>query len=150
MRGTNTKVTLIGKRQAMIGAEFVFLGTSTECKNCKLRKTCMNLDAGRRYVITGLRNVQHECPVHESGATVVEVMEAPIVAAIDVKRALKGAKISFEMQKCDEKMCRAYDFCHPAGLQNGDKCTIVKVVSEMPEHDCKRSLKLAELKRSTS
>lgn len=150
MGDPGTKVTLIGTKLAKVGTEFVFLGASAECKKCKLRKACMNLDVGRRYLITGLRDVQHECPVHDSEVDVVEVVEAPITAAIDVKKALGGAKISFKMPKCDEKGCKAYDFCHPVGLKNGDKCTIVKVIGDAPEHECEGSLKLVELKRSTS
>jgi len=146
----SAKVTLIGTKLAKVGTEFVFLGAGKECKKCKLRKACMNLDAGRRYLITGLREVQHECPVHESGVSVVEVMEAPITATIDSEKALEGAKISFKQQKCDEKNCGSYDFCHPVGLKNGDKCTIVKVIGRLPEHDCRRPLKLVELKRSSS
>jgi len=148
--GDGTKVTLIGAKLAKVGAEFVFLGASAECKKCKLRKACMNLDVGRRYLITGLRDVRHECSVHESRVSVVEVVEAPITATIDVKKALGGAKTSFEMPKCDERACNSYDFCHPVGLKNGDKCTIVKVIGDAPEHECGRSLKLVELKRSTS
>ncbi|MDI6888884.1 MAG: UPF0179 family protein [Methanocellales archaeon] len=150
MSNANAKVTLIGTKLARIGKEFVFLGASNECKKCKLRKACMNLDVGRRYLITGLRDVQHECPIHESGVSVVEVVEAPITATIDSKKALGGAKISFKPQKCDEKDCGSYDFCHPVGLRDGDKCTIVKVIGSTPERNCRRSLKLVELKRSTS
>ena len=41
-----TKVTLIGSKLANVGTEFIFVGASDECENCKLRNSCINLVKG--------------------------------------------------------------------------------------------------------
>jgi len=141
-------VTLIGMRLAKVGTEFAFNGPTSECEGCKLKNTCMNLDVGRRYRIVGTRDAHHECPLHDGGVYAVEVVESPIIAAIESRKALVDAKISFEPPKCDKKDCRIYDLCHPFGLRSGDKCTISSILGDAPE-DCADglALRLVELKR---
>jgi uncharacterized protein len=149
MSEASTQITLIGTKLATVGMEFTFNGPTPECEACKLRNTCMNLEPARRYRVLGTRGeLIHECPIHEVGVRAVEVTESPIIAAMDTRKAFAGSKISFETMKCDDSSCRMYDICHPSGLKEGEKCTIVEVVGEAPE-DCPKGfvLKLVELKR---
>ncbi len=149
MSEASTQITLIGTKLATVGMEFTFNGSTPECETCKLRNTCMNLEPARRYRVLGTRGeLIHECPIHEAGVRAVEVTESPIIAAIDTRKAFAGSKISFEAMKCDDPSCRMYDICHPSGLKDGEKCTIVEVAGEAPE-DCPKGsvLKLVELKR---
>lgn len=78
----------------------------------------------------------------------MEVAESPIIAAFDARKAFPGSKIVFETTKCDDPECSMYDMCHPSGLKDGERCTIVEVVGEAPE-DCPRGnvLKLVEFRR---
>jgi uncharacterized protein (UPF0179 family) len=129
--------------------EFTFIGPTPECETCKLRNTCMNLEPSRRYRVLGIRGeLVHECPIHEAGVRAVEVTESPIIAALDSRKAFPGSKIAFEAVHCDDSTCRMYEICHPIGLREGERCTIVEVVGESPE-ECPRGnmLKLVELKR---
>ncbi len=149
MSEATTQITLIGTRLATIGMEFVFNGPTTECETCKLRNTCTNLERGRRYRVLGLRGeLIHECPLHDSGVKAVEVTESPIIVAIDVRKAFAGSKMILEPPNCEEYNCSMYEICHPVGLKEGDRCTIVDVVGEAPE-ECPQghSLKLVELRR---
>jgi uncharacterized protein (UPF0179 family) len=149
MSDATTQITLIGVKLATIGMEFIFHGPTMECDTCKLRNTCMNLEPGRRYRVLGLRGeLVHECPIHEAGVRAVEITESPIIAAMDSRKAFAGSKIVFEPIECDDPECRMFDICHPAGLREGDRCTIVEVVGESPE-ECVRGnvLKLVELRR---
>jgi len=90
----------------------------------------------------------HDCPIHEAGVRAVEVAESPIIAAFDARKAFPGSKIVFEAVKCDQADCSMYDMCHPAGIKDGERCTIVEVVGEAPE-ECPRGsvLKLVEFRR---
>jgi uncharacterized protein (UPF0179 family) len=144
-----TQITLIGTKLATIGMEFTFNGPTPECESCKLRNTCINLEPARRYRVLGTRGeLIHECPIHEAGVRAVEVAESPIIAAFDARKAFPGSKIVFEAMRCDEVECSMFEMCHPAGLKDGERCTIVEVVGEAPE-ECPRGnvLKLVEFRR---
>jgi uncharacterized protein (UPF0179 family) len=149
MSEASTQITLIGTKLATIGMEFTFNGPTPECETCKLRNTCINLEPQRRYRVLGVRGeLVHECPIHEAGVRAVEVAESPIIAAFDARKAFPGSKIVFEPVKCDQADCSMYEICHPAGLREGEKYTIVDVVGEAPE-ECPRGnvLKLVEFRR---
>ncbi|MEA2074415.1 MAG: UPF0179 family protein [Euryarchaeota archaeon] len=143
------RVTLIGTKLAKEGDEFIFLGTSNKCEECKLKNTCANLVVGRRYRIEKVRNeMKHDCYIHEDGVCVVEVTEATITAAIEATYAFKNSRIVFEPPNCKEYDCELFCSCHPAGLIEGDKCTILDVIGDAPG-ECKkgRVLKLVTLRR---
>ncbi len=140
-------VTLIGTKQANVGDEFIFLGVSNSkrCEECRLKKSCMNLEAGRRYRIEHVRDeIKHDCSIHEEGVRVIEVIEPQIRVAIDAKYAFKGSKIVFEPVNCEDT--ELFDLCHPPGLKKGDKCTILDVIGDVPGE---QDLKLVEVKRQS-
>lgn len=131
-------VTLIGANLAKEGEEFIFLGASKKCAECKLKNACTNLEIGRQYKVEKVRDeIKHDCYIHEDGACVVEVTEAPITAAIDAAYTFKNSKIVFEPPNCKEFDCELFDSCHPSGLKEGDKCTILEVIGDVPG-DCKQ------------
>ncbi|APH39193.1 UPF0179 family protein [Methanohalophilus halophilus] len=133
----DTMITLIGTQLAREGEEFIFEGEAPECEKCKLRNTCMNLEKGRKYVVRKIRtNTLHECFVHEQGAYVVDVAKAPIVAAIDSRNAVQGSTISYKEPKCDTDDQELYDLFHPAGIKNGDKCTVAEVMGNIESDKC--------------
>ncbi len=149
MSEASTQITLIGTKLATIGMEFTFNGPTPECETCKLRNTCINLEPQRRYRVLGVRGeLVHECPIHEAGVRAVEVAESPIIAAFDARKAFPGSKIAFEPVRCEQTNCSMYEICHPAGLREGERYTIVEVVGEAPE-ECPRGnvLKLVEFRR---
>ena len=149
MSEASTQITLIGIKLATIGMEFTFNGPTPECETCKLRNTCINLEPQRRYRVLGVRGeLVHDCPIHEAGVRAVEVAESPIIAAFDARKAFPGSKIVFEPVRCDQTECSMYEICHPVGLKEGERYTIVEVVGEAPE-ECPRGsvLKLVEFRR---
>ncbi len=142
-------VTLIGTELAKEGEEFIFLGASTKCEECKLKNACTNLEVDRRYRVEKVRDeMKHDCYIHEDGVRVVEVTEAPITAAIEGAYTFKNSKIVFAPPNCKEYDCELFDSCHPAGLREGDKCTILDVIGDAPG-ECKngRVLKLVSMRR---
>lgn len=149
MSEATTQITLIGTKLATMGMEFIFNGATQECENCKLKNSCANLEPGRRYRVLGLRgDLVHECPIHEEGVRAVEVTESPIIAAIDSRKAFAGSRTVLELPSCEDDRCNMFDLCHPIGLKNGDRCTIVDVVGDSPD-ECELGLKLklVELRR---
>jgi len=78
---------------------------------------------------------------------VVEVTEPPLKVAIDAKHAVRGAKMVFKPAVAD---CEESDLCHPTGLKEGDRCTVLDVIDDAPGNDKmlkERGLKLVEVKR---
>lgn len=149
MEESDTIITLIGTKLAKAGNEFVFKGAAKECEPCKLNKTCLGLNIGSKYRIINLRNSgKHECFVHDSGVCAVEVIEAPVIIALESKKAIKGSKITYEQISCNFSNCENVVLCRPSGLRQGDKYSITNVEGELNE-PCRKgySLKVVEVKR---
>lgn len=148
MADNNIIITLIGSRVAKEGEDFIFLGESRECQKCKLKRTCLNLESGRRYKVMKVRNdTVHDCFIHDGGVLAVEVESSPVLAAIDSKKAIVGAKISYEKPKCEEYDDAVYDLMNPEGVKDKDKCTVVKVLESIDGESVSGcSLKKVELK----
>jgi len=135
-------VTLIGERQAKEGVTFVYRGPLTECRECKLKAVCFNLDVGGKYRIKAKRDVHHECKIHEDGVRVVEVERVAMRGVVSKKAALEGSTITLEEIRCRNVGCELYRLCHPLGLEKGARGKIVKVCSDV---DCPEGLKLVEI-----
>jgi uncharacterized protein (UPF0179 family) len=142
-------VTLVGKRQAQKGKEFVYLGRSTKCLDCPLRKVCCDkLEPGRVYVVVTVRDRTHECPVHEEGVQIVEVEEAAERVAIPTHQLFENAVFTFHPHSCDKWDCPHHDACNPKGLKAEDRCRVEKVIQKA-NLTCseKRKLGLAIVRR---
>ncbi len=125
-------ITLIGKELAHEGLEFQYLGPLLECRNCKLKNVCFNLDEGKWYRITGVRDKEHDCKVHDGGKVVtVEVEELPVPLALSAKSVVEGETLTFKPINCKEYNCEYYELCHPMGLRDGTKIKIEKVVEDI-------------------
>ena len=87
-------VTVVGESQCKKGFEFVFGGPLAECRECKVKNVCFHLEQNRWYRVTGIRDVHHDCRVHEGGVRVVEVERVPTRAAIPNAQAVEGSIIT--------------------------------------------------------
>jgi len=135
-------VTLIGEGQARKGYEFVYVGPLAECKECKYKTVCFNLDPGRRYVVSGIRDKKHPCKVHEGDVQVVEVNPAPIPMAVDEKIAVEGSTVSIEKRTCNDLSCAHYKMCNPDVFDWNKKYKIEKVVKTLK---CSQNYRLKEV-----
>lgn len=144
-------VTLCGKNWAKIGVEFTFVGGKAECENCKVKRTCLRLREGAKYKIVGLRDgTVQECSLHDGGVVAVEVVELPIIALIDSRMAVEGARLHFE-NKCSSLECSMYNLCNPVELRNEEAVIVERVIGDAPEKCSKGySMKVVELKREES
>jgi len=148
MTESDTKITLIGSRLAREGLEFIFKGEMPECKKCRLKNTCLNLEPGRRYRVERIRNKDiHECFLHDSGVLAVDVSKAPILTTLESRKAVDGARIMYEPPKCGKRECEIYETCHPEGLVKGDKCKIVEVLENL-DSKCEANYSLKKVKLS--
>lgn len=117
-------IALVDKRCAKEGYEFVYLGESEECEGCAIRLPCHhNLEDGRRYIVTAIKEKSHSCPLFEE-VVVCEVEDVLIDAAIKPAAAFAGASFTFRPIKCDKPLCSYVEYCMPEGLRDGDRCTI--------------------------
>ena len=149
MTDDDTIITLIGTRLAKIGCEFIYRGPADDCESCRIKNVCLNLRKGTKYRIVNLRpGVVHDCAVHEGGVKTVEVVETPVIANVDARKAIKGSKIVYSPPKCVHRKCSMRDACMPEGMQDGDRYLITEVIGALPE-ECAEgyTLNVVELKR---
>ncbi len=124
-------VTVVGEQQCRIGFEFVFGGPLAECRDCKVKNVCFHLDPNRRYKVTDIREVHHECRMHEGGVRVVEVERLPTKGALPKMTAVEGAMITFEVNGCKSIGCPHFRLCRPRGAAEGMRFRIVQVDEEL-------------------
>jgi uncharacterized protein (UPF0179 family) len=129
--GSMAQITLVGEPQAIEGREFVYRGPQPECRPCKVKSACLNQDLGRRYRITRVRDVRHECLLNEGHARVVEVLPDTPVCSIPERTAIEGAVLSYEKIVCANAACRNYRTCHPVGIEPGMRVRVLEVGSEL-------------------
>lgn len=140
------QVTLIGKRLAIVGTQFVYEGETDGCDGCPYRGQCLNLTEGRRYQVTDVRDSGTlDCAVHDSGVRAVEVEPAPIVANIDSNSAYLGSKARLE-GPCPYTNCPSHEFCEPVGADTSSEFQITEVLGDPPHDYCmlERELTLVE------
>ncbi len=135
-------ITLIGEHQARPGELFVYRGPLTECRDCKLKAVCFNLDAGGIYKIKGIRDVHHDCRIHEEGVRVVEVEKIPLRCAVSRKHAIEGSTISYEEPRCKNMGCGHYRICHPLGIEKSMKFKLSSITEAI---NCPEGINLVEV-----
>ena len=140
------QITLIGERLAEVGREFVYGGESAACEGCPYRGQCLNLEEGRRYRVTGVRESGTlECAVHDAGVTAVEVEPAPVLANVPANAAYAGSKAELA-GPCQYTECPSHEYCEPAGAAFDEEYQIAEVVGDPPHEYCMldRDLTLVE------
>jgi len=120
-------ITIIGELLAKKNELFIYCGPLSECRECKLKTVCFNLELGRQYCVKSVRDVHHDCRIHEDGVRVVEVENAGILASVPSKLAIDGATFSFKSRDCPIFSCENYWLCHPFGVNAGTKYRISSV-----------------------
>ncbi len=120
-------VTVVGELQCRRGFEFVFTGPLAECRDCKVRNVCFHLDENRRYRVVDVRDVHHECKVHEAGVRVVEVERVPTKAALPSRVALEGSMITYQAGNCRTVGCQYHGLCSPPGASDGMRFKVLSV-----------------------
>ncbi|MEE9152195.1 MAG: UPF0179 family protein [Thermoplasmata archaeon] len=137
-------VSLVGETQAKIGTTLMFRGPLSDCRDCKRKTVCFNLEEGTLYEIVDVREKHHDCSVHESGVRVVELKKAPIETTLDAKHAIEGSTVSIDKEECLNIGCESYRTCFIVGPKINKKFRITKVKDDVKCPDG-RSLKMVIL-----
>lgn len=113
-------ITLIGEHIAKEGTRFVFNGGAPECRECKLKIACLNLEPGQHYRVVEVRSKHHdECVIHEEGVRIVRVEELRQNIAVRRRQALEGSLITPDARTCPVVGCENYRLCFPLGSTKG-------------------------------
>jgi len=140
-------ITVCGRDWAEVGVEFVYLGESKECESCKISKVCLKLKKGWKYKIVGLRNGDiHPCPLHDDGVIAVEVVELPMIVAVESKMAVEGMKVSLN-NSCADVSCIYYNLCNPIEFGE-EEFVIEKVIGDTIDCKSGKKMRLVELRRA--
>ncbi len=133
-------ITLLGVPQAEAGKEFYFVGPMNDCKECKLKGVCFNLEPGSKYRVVEIRPQSHECHEYLDDKVVAAVVEKiPTPAAVPKKQAIEGSMITYQESKCEQLDCPNYWLCHAPGKVAGAKYSIQSVGGDL---DCPRGDKM--------
>ncbi len=132
-------ITLVGKKLAKVGNEFIYVGITQKCRNCKLKTVCSNLQEGRTYKIIKVRNKFHDCAIHDGGVVVVEVEKQPATANIKKEEA-EATAVEYHAIKCDNISCNEYDFCNT--LLKEKEYKILEIIGDV---DCPKKYKLKKV-----
>jgi uncharacterized protein (UPF0179 family) len=124
-------VSLVGETQAKIGTTFIFHGPLSECRDCKRKTVCFNLEEGTLYEIVSVRDKHHDCNVHESGVRVVELKKAPVETTLDVKHAIEGSTVSIDKEECLNIGCESRMMCFMLGPKSNRKFRVSKVKEDV-------------------
>lgn len=124
-------VSLVGETQAKIGTTFIFRGPLSECRDCKRKTVCFNLEEGTLYEIVSVRDKHHDCNVHESGVRVVELKKAPVETTLDVKHAIEGSTVSIDKEECLNIGCENRRMCFLLGPKSNKKFRVSKVKGDV-------------------
>ncbi len=113
-----TNVTLVGEKHAKKGNKFIYRGSLSECRDCKVKTVCFNLEDGRKYEIKEVRQMHHPCKIHEGGVRAVEYEKQPIEYAISADAAIEKARVTLEVREpCTNRGCDYYKLCFPQGIK---------------------------------
>ena len=125
-------ITLLGKNGAEVGKEFYFVGPLTECRDCRLKGVCFNLEPGAKYRVLEVRPQSHECHEFDGDeVTAVAVEKIATRSAVPKKLAIDGSVITFQEPKCDAVGCANYALCHAPGKKDGAKYSITAVGGDL-------------------
>jgi len=134
-------VTLIGERLAKDGDEFIYFGPNNECRNCKLKTVCFNLQQGREYKITKVRDKQHNCSIHEGNVVAVEVSILPLFVSID-KNLSEGDETKIKKIECKNIGCDYFYLCMNQAVQKEKTYRVKKMCDRI---ECPEGLELYQV-----
>lgn len=124
-------VTLVGETQAKVGVRFIFRGPISECRDCKRKTVCFNLEEGTLYEIVSVREKHHDCNVHEGGVRVVELKKVPLETTLDSNYAIEGSTVNIDKEICLNMGCEHRRMCFILGPKSSKKFKVTKVNHEV-------------------
>lgn len=134
-------VTILGDKLAVEGQEFEYRGKVDKCYRCDLMRVCHQLEEGRWYRVTNVRDTTHPeevCGVFDGDVRVVDVEEVAPLGSIPTG-ATRGTSTRWGYIECDYA-CPYKRFCQADALNDGER---VEIKEEMgPAEPCAKGLDL--------
>ncbi len=139
------KITLVGEKLAEEGNEFVFIGPLPECSECRIKNVCFNLEPGRSYRITSLREKTNKCSIFEGNKVrAVEIEKIGDFFILEQSIKLQeGATLEINSRKCDHISCENIEACNNMWRKNVRKIKIESIVEKV---DCPKGYSLSKVK----
>ncbi|MCL5989626.1 MAG: UPF0179 family protein [Candidatus Thermoplasmatota archaeon] len=127
------KISLIGTDLSVEGLEFTFLGPLTACSECRIKNACFNLEPGRSYRITKVRDQENPCLIfNKNKVKAVEIEELPEFANIQYGRKLQeGSTVTLKSMNCDYITCKNIEKCNLTNLRSETKATIIGITEKL-------------------
>ena len=136
-------IALLPQTLAKKGFRFVLLAETENCRDCRLRKVCIeNLEAERSYEVDEVRKKSFRCPVYGEMRVCRIKLVREFLLTIPKNDAVEGVTIRYSGHGCQELTCPNFDLCNPVGVKAGDEIKIEKV-SKLKD-PCKLGLDLAK------
>ena len=135
------KISLIGVDLAREGMEFRFVGPLVGCAECRIKNVCFNLEPGKRYKISAVRDKENPCFVfNRDKVATVEVEEVPEYANLQIGRRLQeGSSVTLKSLQCDYFTCPNIETCNLLHMRENAKVTIKKVGEKI---DCPKGFNM--------
>ncbi len=127
------KISLIGKDLAQQGLEFQFVGPLVQCSSCGIKNVCFNLESGKSYKVTKVRDKLNNCSVFNGDKVkTVEVESIDDELTMQFGRTIQeGSTVTLKSMKCDHLTCQYIEKCNLAHHKEGRKVTIKTVGSKV-------------------
>ncbi|MFG1460852.1 MAG: UPF0179 family protein [Thermoplasmataceae archaeon] len=127
------KISLIGQDLAKEGLEFEFVGPLVGCSPCAIRNVCFNLEPGKNYRITKVRDKLNNCFVFRGDKVkTVEVEEIGTTLTMQFGRSLQeGSTVTTRSIKCDYITCKYIETCNLMHMKEGRKVNVKKLVERV-------------------
>ncbi|MFX1533602.1 MAG: UPF0179 family protein [Promethearchaeota archaeon] len=124
--------TLLSKRVAEKGWKFIFEGETASCtgEDCRLSGVCLGkLKEGRLYEVDTVKNIKHDCQVHDGGVVTVTVKEATFDVLVASNFATRGATLKFTPNNCKNINCEFFrkKICNPPFLKKNDTIKVIEI-----------------------
>ncbi len=127
------KITLIGVDLARKDMEFTFKGPlSGKCDECRIRNVCFNLEPGKKYRVTDVKEQVNPCSVYNKNkVSTIEVEEIKNTYNIqNGKRLMEGSSIELKSMKCDYLTCPNIEKCNLLSISS-KKIVVNKIVQKI-------------------
>ncbi len=124
-----SKISLIGVDQAREGNVFTFVTPLQTCGECRIKNVCFNLEAGKTYRISKVRENVNPCFVYDQGkVSTIEVEE--VDESLNIRygnRLQEGSKINVSGMKCDHISCPEIETCNLIHKKDSMKVTVNRI-----------------------
>ncbi|MHB8360217.1 MAG: UPF0179 family protein [Thermoplasmataceae archaeon] len=124
-----SKVSLIGVDQAREGNVFTFVTPLQTCSECRIKNVCFNLEAGKTYRISKVREQINPCLVYNTGkVSTIEVEEVEETFNIRYgNRLQEGSTINVTGMRCDHITCINIEICNLIHKKEPVKVNVNKI-----------------------